>query len=551
LKTILVTGASSGIGRALAVRAARAGYRGYAVGRNMKALAALGSQVSEEGGSIRTDVTDVSDPTNAPGLVGRMVAAFGQVDVLVNNAGAVAVGPIAMQTDEDLRAQFGTHVIGPLALVREALPALRATSGHVFMLGSGVARVPVGGLGAYPPSKAALRSATAILRRELAPLDIAVTYVDPGAVDTSFMSRAGMPGAPPSMLVSPELVARKILFAIGTRPKVLNVAPLQTAAVAVAEILPGLTDAILTRNPSLIGSGPQIALEINDRIEKIALPASIPLLGSAEGNGVATADVEVEDFDDELAEETLDDDGAPVPVDGVAIEEAAVVDDEVGETTLDPFDAAMSTSPGIEPEPKPEPEPEAVAVEIPMATVVAGAAAEVRPARWTYEPPEADDAVLADAPTEAVIVAPPPEPEPAPVSPPEPPIAAAAPAPPPPFTMTPRISEEELFAEPDEPSPPAHDDEPAHATSSYDAALEPLRNRMQRANLTPTFVRELLVPDAVLDVGETAMRWAGMPNKHERALTSEVFFALSEWGFLAPRADGRYRVIKTADGADA
>ena len=207
MKSILVTGASSGIGRALAVRAARAGYAVYAVGRNMKALAALGAQVSEEGGNVRTDVTDVSDPANAPGLIGRMVAAFGQIDVLVNNAGAVAVGPIATQTDEDLRAQFGTHVIGPLALVREALPALRATSGHVFMLGSGVARVPVGGLGAYPPSKAALRSATSILRRELAPLEIAVTYVDPGAVDTAFMSRAGMPGAPQNVLVSPELVA--------------------------------------------------------------------------------------------------------------------------------------------------------------------------------------------------------------------------------------------------------------------------------------------------------------------------------------------------------
>jgi short-subunit dehydrogenase len=548
LKTIMVTGASSGIGRALAVRAARAGYRVYAVGRNMKALAALGSQVSEEGGSIRTDITDVSDPANAPGLIGRMVAAFGQVDVLVNNAGAVAVGPIATQSDEDLRAQFGTHVIGPLALVREALPALRATCGHVFMLGSGVARVPVGGLGAYPPSKAALRSATSILRRELAPLDIAVTYVDPGAVDTSFMSRAGMPGAPPSMLVSPELVARKILFAIGTRPKVLNVAPLQTAAVTVAEMLPGLTDAILTRNPSLVGSGPQIALEINERIEKIALPASMPLTGSTDGDGVVTADVvEVEDFEDELAEETLDDDGAPIPVDRVAAEEAALIDDEVDDTPLDPFDAAMSPSAEIEPEIEAEPE----VAEIPMATVVAAAALEPRPARWTYEPPEADDAVLVDARIEAAVAAPAAEPEPAPVVPPDPPVAATAPAAPPPFTMTPRISEEELFAEPEESSPAPHDDEPAHATSSYDAALEPLRNRMQRAKLTPAFVRELLVPDAVLDVGETAMRWAGMPNKHERALTSEVFFALSEWGFLAPRADGRYRVIKTADGTDA
>jgi hypothetical protein len=60
-------------------------------------------------------------------------------------------------------------------------------------------------------------------------------------------------------------------------------------------------------------------------------------------------------------------------------------------------------------------------------------------------------------------------------------------------------------------------------------------------------IRSLLVADYVIDVNEVAMRWAGMPNKHERALTSEVFFALAEWGFLAPRADGRYRVLRTAD----
>jgi hypothetical protein len=143
-------------------------------------------------------------------------------------------------------------------------------------------------------------------------------------------------------------------------------------------------------------------------------------------------------------------------------------------------------------------------------------------ARWTYEPPEADDAVLVDP----VPV------DPVPVDPVLVDVAADAPRPEP--------------EEPEEPAP-ANDDETARATSSFDAALEPLRNRMLRSNFSPAFVRGLLVPDAVLDVGETAMRWAGMPNKHERALTGEVFFALAEWGFLAPRADGRYRVIASAD----
>jgi short-subunit dehydrogenase len=373
LKTILITGASAGIGRALAVQAARAGYAVYAVGRNVRALAALAGQVLEEGGTIATDVTDISDPASAPALIGRAVGAYGHVDILVNNAGAAASGPIATQSDAALQAQFGTHVLGPLALTREALPTLRASHGHVFMIGSGVARVPVAGMGGYPPSKAALRSATSILRRELVPLDIAVTYVDPGAVDTGFMTRAGMPGARRDTMVSPELVARKILLAVMTRPRVLNVTPLQTAAIALAEVFPQIAEAVLERNPALVGAGPSLAVvemqrDNNGRGEKIALPSARPL-----------------------------------------------------------------------------------------------------------------------------------------------PIA------------------------------------PAMTGSSFDAALESLQRRMERAKLTTDFVRSLLIVDNVIDVGEAAMRWAGMPNKHERSLTSEVFFALAERGFLAPCADGRYRVLHSAN----
>ena len=181
MSVVVVTGASSGIGRALALRAARAGYDVVAIGRNAAALDAVAQRVRDEPGRIVTAVFDVSDPANALAIVDLAREKFGRIDVLVNNAGQVAVGALSQQTDDALRAQFGTHVIGPVALVREALPLLRESRGIVFMLGSGVARVPVGGLGAYAPSKAATRSATSILRRELEPQGIAVTYVDPAS----------------------------------------------------------------------------------------------------------------------------------------------------------------------------------------------------------------------------------------------------------------------------------------------------------------------------------------------------------------------------------
>ena len=369
MSVIVITGASSGIGRALALRAARAGYDVVAIGRNRSALAVLEAAIRGEHARVAIEAWDVSDPANAKRIVDLARVAFGRIDVLVNNAGQVAAGPLAAQSDEALRTQFGTHVIGPVALVREALPLLRQSRGHVFMLGSGVARIPVGGLGAYAPSKAATRSATAILRRELKPDGIAVTYVDPGAVDTAFMTRAGMAGAPPSILATPETVARKILTAVATRPRTVNAVPWQTAFVALAELFPRVTDFVLERSPELVGtqSGPQLTL------------ASAPIAS------------------------------APTPI---------------------------------------EAEPQAK--------------------------PEAVDAT---------------------------------------------------------------------EQRSFEEALEPVRRRMERVKLGEQFVRDLLVPGVELDPGEVALRWAGMPNKNERAATLEVLTALADAGFLAPEGE-RYRVLR-------
>ena len=595
MKTILITGASSGIGRALAVQSARAGLAVYAVGRNVRALAALAGQIAEEGGTIVTDVTDISDPANAPGLIGRAIGAFGHVDVLVNNAGAAATGPLATQSDEQLRVQFGTHVIGPVALVREALPTLRASRGHVFMIGSGVARVPIGGMGAYPPSKSALRSATSILRRELTSLDIAVTYVDPGAVDTGFMTRAGMPGAPRDVLVSPEQVARKVLLALSTRPRVLNIAPLQTAAVAIAEAFPALAEAVMERNPNLVGTGPslaaiEVARDNNGRGEKIALPsarlfvpfapevppqpesAAEPEAAVAEPEAVI-AEPEVVAGQEPSAEAATTTVTEPAPeaerepeASPAQIVDAAVVDAVIEGAMLPTLDGTIDGPiigpPILEAEPvaaepviaqavPPEPVVKTVVNEEPAddepfaemrghdARVLEAAAVEPPPyvqppARWQYEPPEfaagENDAVLAEAEAETAVA----EPSSTPVQDLAPHAEAA-------------IAEDDDAFIPDE-SSEQHDIEPSATGKSFDAAIEPLLRRMERANMTIDFVRSVMIPDAVVDVGDAAMRWAGMPNKHERALTSEVFFALAEWGFLAPRADGRYRVLYPPDG---
>ncbi len=421
MSVMVITGASSGIGRALALRAARAGYDVIAIGRNRDALAALENRVHAENARIVTAALDVSDPTNARRIAELARTAFGAIDVLVNNAGQVAVGPLSEQSDDALRTQFGTHAIGPIALVREALPLLRASRGHVFMLGSGVARVPVGGLGAYAPSKAATRSATSILRRELKPDGIAVTYVDPGAVDTAFMTRAGMPGAPTSILATPETVARKILTAVATRPYELNAVPWQTAFVGLAEFFPRITDLILERNPALVGT------------QDAALPAAQPALESAPA--------------------------------------------------------------------APQPEPEATDQVNPVS------------ASTTPASPAANDldAYASSDEGEAALILPN--------------VSSESNAP---SGLT-----ETAQAEPSEPK-----------ELTFDEALEPVRKRMERVKMNADFLRRQLHDGAVLDAGEIALSWAGMPNKNERAATIEVLDALTEAGFLE-RDGEKYRVLRT------
>lgn len=254
MKTIVITGASSGIGRALALRAARAGLCVIAIGRNAARLTSLAEEAAAASQRIETLVADVGETGSAKRIVAFALEKGDGIDVLVNNAGAASPGALIDQPDDALRMQFSTHVIGPVTLVREALAPLKASRGQVIMIGSGVARVPVNGIGAYSPAKAALRSATGILRRELRPYGIAVTYVDPAVVDTPFMERAGLAGAPKPLRVSPEFVARKIWRAIATRPREVNAVPWQTAAVMLGEHFPRITDAVLSRTSRISGT---------------------------------------------------------------------------------------------------------------------------------------------------------------------------------------------------------------------------------------------------------------------------------------------------------
>jgi len=189
-QSILITGATSGIGRDAALRLARAGHLVLAGGRRPDALAALARDARGRLEPVTLDVTDPASVAAARALVERRTGGRG-LDVLVNNAGYALPGPLEALAERDLRELFDTNVFGLLAVTRAFVPAMRERGqGRVVNVGSIMGRVAMPLLGAYNATKHAVAAMTETLRMELAPFGITVVLVEPGAVRTGFASRA-------------------------------------------------------------------------------------------------------------------------------------------------------------------------------------------------------------------------------------------------------------------------------------------------------------------------------------------------------------------------
>jgi short-subunit dehydrogenase len=241
-RVLIVTGASSGIGAALARTAADAGYRVAIVARRVERLEKVAHAIRDAGGKVVFVAGDVTAGDMPGRIVATTMSSFGRIDAVVNNAGRGALGALLDQTDAAIEAQWRLHVIAPLKLSRAALPHLEAACGQLVFLGSGIARVPLPNYGAYALAKAAVRAAATQLRRELRNRGVAVTYVDPGLVATEFHEVMGIERSGKVSAASPERVARAILRGIVRRSAVVNAVPWQTAGVVVGEWFGTLAD---------------------------------------------------------------------------------------------------------------------------------------------------------------------------------------------------------------------------------------------------------------------------------------------------------------------
>ncbi len=250
-KVAIITGASSGMGWAVAQRAARQGWRVVVAARRADRLAELVRRIQAGGGQALAVAADLADPADQARLIAATVAAYGRLDVLVNNAGLPLERDFADSDPAALRRQWDVNVTALVTLTRLALPHLEATHGTVINIGSVIGRFAIPGWGNYSPTKVAVAGLTDALRRELVPRGVHVCLVEPGPIATEFYQRSGgADNSSPPMSV-PAPVAAKAIVQLFTQPQRritipgwLN--PLLTLAEWLARLAPPLTDAVLT-----------------------------------------------------------------------------------------------------------------------------------------------------------------------------------------------------------------------------------------------------------------------------------------------------------------
>jgi NAD(P)-dependent dehydrogenase (short-subunit alcohol dehydrogenase family) len=181
-RVVLITGATSGIGRACAEHLAAAGWRVFATGRSVRSA-------SIADGRIEFVEMNVDDEASVHGAVATVIAKAGRLDAVVNNAGFALMGAVEDTDISEARAIFETNFFGVLRVCRATLPALRANGGgYIVNIGSlaGVVGLPFGGL--YSASKFALEGMSESLRLETRPFGIHVVMVEPGDFRTQIMA---------------------------------------------------------------------------------------------------------------------------------------------------------------------------------------------------------------------------------------------------------------------------------------------------------------------------------------------------------------------------
>lgn len=232
-KRAVVTGASSGIGRATALELARAEAALHLLGRNEGELAELARQARSWGGTARVHPVDLTDE-RALREVGAELGSLGGLDLLIHSAGAVSLGPVADAPVGDFDRQYALNVRAPFLLTQLLLPSLKRARGQVVFLNSGSGLVARASWSQYAATKHALKALADALREEVKGDGVRVVSVYPGRTASPMQARVHeLEGREydPARFVQPEAVAAMVLAALSLPP---------TAEVTDLSVRPGL-----------------------------------------------------------------------------------------------------------------------------------------------------------------------------------------------------------------------------------------------------------------------------------------------------------------------
>lgn len=256
-KVAWITGAGSGIGRALALELASRGAVVALSGRRVANLEAVAKEIEGAGGRALPLACDVTDDDELARTVAQIITELGRLDICVANAGFSVAGPIATLSAEDWRRQLDTNVVGAAITARHALPHLEKTRGRIAFVASVSAFVAAPRLGPYNASKAALRAIGLTLAAELHGTGVSVTVLHPGFVESE-IARVDNQGRfdatrddrrPRQLLWRSEDAARVMADAIAARKREYVFTGHGKIGAFLGQHAPGVIHLAMTRGP--------------------------------------------------------------------------------------------------------------------------------------------------------------------------------------------------------------------------------------------------------------------------------------------------------------
>jgi NAD(P)-dependent dehydrogenase (short-subunit alcohol dehydrogenase family) len=262
-QVVLITGASGGIGTAVALAYAERGAKLVLVGRSGGRLTKLAGRVREHGGEAVVARADIADSENVRSAVNRAVAEYGRLDVVVHSAAVLAYGRITEVPEHVWNRILDVDVKGTSNVARESLRVFEQQEhGTLVVIGSILGDITAPNMGSYATSKWAVHGLVRVLQQEARSLPgVHVSLVAPGGIDTTIYRDAGTyigrPGSPPPPVLKPEAVARKVLKVVDNHKRRADAGPLNWVMRLGFSFVPGVYDTLVGPLFARLALGPE------------------------------------------------------------------------------------------------------------------------------------------------------------------------------------------------------------------------------------------------------------------------------------------------------